>query len=123
MDKPVLDIQELDGITVIHVREEKLYQSVVEPFREKMLLLVDEGKRLLVVNLSSVVLMNSAGVGVLILVWDRLRQDGGQMVISGLSPLMRELFQRMRLDTYFPITESEEDAVAFLRRGKKNPAN
>jgi len=123
MDKLVLDIQELDGVTVIRVREEKLYQSVVEQFREKMLRLVDEGKRLLVVNLSSVVLMNSAGVGVLILVWDLLRKDGGEMVLSGLSPLMQELFQRMRLDTYFPVTESEAEAIIFLSGGKKNPAN
>jgi anti-anti-sigma factor len=122
MKNSIVHVEEIGEITVIRVTENKLYQNVVAPFREQMVSLVEKGKRNFIVNLSMVDLMNSSGLGVLILMWDRLNQEGGNLVITGLCPLMEELFNRMRLDTYFTITKTEEDALGLIRGDKKIPA-
>ena len=122
MEGKYFDVQEIDEITVIRVLEKKLYQNIVTHFQQEMVSLVDDGKRKLVVNLSEVDIMNSSGLGVLILTWDRLCKEGGNLVIVGLSPLMQELFERMRLDLIFTLAASEEEALGIIRGNKKIPA-
>ena len=123
MEEEIVKVREVDGITVIRVIEKKLYQNVVGQFQEKMTSLVDNGKRYLIVDLSAVDVMNSSGLGVLILTWDRLSKEGGDLVIVGLGSLLKELFQRMRLDLIFTLAETEQEAFGLIRGDKKIPAD
>ena len=123
MEEEIVKVREVDGITVIRVIEKKLYQNVVGQFQEKMTSLVDNGKRYLIVDLSAVDVMNSSGLGVLILTWDRLSKEGGDLVIVGLGSLLKELFQRMRLDLIFTLAETEQEAFGLIRGYKKIPAD
>lgn len=123
MEEKIVKVREVDGITVIRVIEKKLYQNVVGHFQEKIVSLVDSGKRHLIVDLSAVDVMNSSGLGVLILTWDRLSKEGGDLIIVGLGSLLKELFQRMRLDLIFTLAETEQEAFDLIRGDKKIPAD
>ena len=117
MEKPTIDVDLSGDIAIITVKVKKLYQKVVGPFQEEMVAVVDQGYIRLVVDLSGVDVMNSSGLGVLILLWDRLQKEGGRMIITGLRPLMYELFTRMRLDTLFPVADSRDEAVKLMDQG------
>jgi anti-sigma B factor antagonist len=123
MGKKMLQIEESGDITIIRVTEKKLYQDTITPFQEKMVSLLDEGRRKLIVDLSEVDVMNSSGLGVLILTWDRLSQQDGNLVIAGLGSLMEELFKRMRLDLIFKVVKTTEEALQIIRGDKKIPAS
>jgi len=122
MEKTVFHIKEKSGVVIIRVTEKKLYQDVVTPFQNTMVSVLERGRKNIIVDLSEVDVMNSSGLGVLILVWDRLSRENGKLVITGLRRLMKELFQRMRLDLVFTLAENEEEALAFIRGDKKIPA-
>ena len=108
---------------MVRVTKKKLYQDAVTPFQNTIVSFLETGKKSLIVNLTEVDVMNSSSLGVLILAWDRLSKENGQLLIAGLCPLLDELFKRMKLDLLFRITKTEEEAITLLRGGKKIPAN
>lgn len=123
MNQSVCTVYQEEEITVVRITEKKLYQDAVIPFQNTIISLLDGGNRNLIVNLAEVEVMNSSSLGVLILAWDRLSKENGRLLITGLCPLLDELFMRMKLDLLFQITKTEEEAVRFLRGDKKIPAN
>jgi len=113
----ILTVEERDGISVITLLEKKLYQKAVSVFQERMQSLLEkETVERLVIDLSHVEIMNSSGLGVLIMTRDALNQTGGEMVVAGLRPFMLELFQRMRLDLLFTVVETMEEGMATLKK-------
>jgi anti-sigma B factor antagonist len=66
----------------------------------------------LVIDLSSVDLIDSTGLGVLLGALRRARQGGARLVLSGLSGQVREVFALTGLDANFDIAGSVADAVA-----------
>jgi anti-sigma B factor antagonist len=114
MKERVIQIQQREGIAFVRVIEKKLYQNMVVPFQEELVSVVDQGNDKLIVDLSNVDVINSSGLGVLILVSDRLHQIGGKLVVTGLRPLLKELFQRMRLDSLFIVAEDQKEALKAI---------
>jgi len=114
MVESFLQVEERGPITIAQIQEHKLYQNVVDPFQKSIINLVDNGKRQLVIDMSKVEVINSSGLGVLILLCDRLNKEGGKMVVMGLCPLIDELFERMRLYLLFKIVKTQEEAIAWM---------
>ncbi len=111
-------IQKKGPVTVVCILEEKLYQDAVVPFQEGMIQLLEADEKLIVVDLSLVEVMNSSGIGVLILLWDRMSEIDGHLILTGMRPFLLELFQRMRLDLIFHIAENEEEAIRLMEERK-----
>ncbi len=116
MENPLLSVKQTPDATLVQVHVKKLYQNVVGRFQEEMIAIVERGDRNLVVNLAEVDVMNSSGLGVLILVWDRLKKEGGKVVVAGLRPLMHELFIRMHLDTLFTLVDTEKKGLDLFQK-------
>jgi anti-anti-sigma factor len=75
-----------------------------------------------VIDLGKVEYMSSVGYGPLITLRARVRDLGGQLVLSRLSPVVKEMFEATRLlinpqspKSLFEFTDTLEDAVASLR--------
>ncbi len=115
MKEKVVQVQDKDGITFVRVAEKRLYLNIVVPFQEELIAIIDRGNDKLIVDLTEVDVINSSGLGVLILASDRLSKIGGKLVVTGLCPLLKELFQRMRLDTLFTVVEDQEEALLAIR--------
>jgi anti-sigma B factor antagonist len=116
MDKTIVTVDEIEDITVVRIKEKRLYQNTVPVFQKTMVSLLDSGKCSFILDLSEVDLMNSSGLGVLILTWDRLKKEQGTLIITGLCDFMKELFERMRLDLIFVIKDSVEDALKIIKK-------
>jgi anti-sigma B factor antagonist len=66
--------------------------------------LVTENRPAVTLDLSSLRLIDSSGVGVIVSLFKRVRANGGQVRIVGLNDQPRAVFRLLRLDRVFPVT-------------------
>jgi anti-sigma B factor antagonist len=83
------------------------------PLRDRLLALVDDGHSHLVVNLGRVSFIDSAGLGVLVAVWQR--PFDGVLALAAPSPSVRGVFDATRLTKAISIYESPAEAVQACR--------
>lgn len=59
--------------------------------------------------------LSSSGVAILVGLKRRVDTRNGKLVLFNVLPVVRDLFQVMKLDRYFPMAQDEHSAVAALR--------
>lgn len=72
------------------------------------------GDRLLL-DLAGLEYISSAGLRVLMLAWRQAKGREGTLVVCGLQPIVREIFQISRFDVVFHVVPDREAALAELR--------
>jgi anti-sigma B factor antagonist len=80
--------------------------------REKVIELVNQGHRLLVVDLDAVDFLDSTGLGVLVGGLKRLRSHDGDMNLVCNEPRLLRLFALTRLESAFAIHRTLADAIS-----------
>ena len=115
MEKSTLSVTKVGDITNIQVLERRIFLRVTDQFREELLSEVGKGIDCLIIDLSKVSVMNSAGLGVLLQTRDKIAKRSGRLIISGLQPIMQEIFTRMKLDSFFEICADNNEALSKLR--------
>ncbi len=96
---------------IVTVLEKRIYLGITDLFREDMISVLQKNFAELIINLEHVAVMNSAGLGVLIMAQDAVKKRNGRIKLTNLQPLMQDIFARMRLDTLFEIYNSVEEAL------------
>ena len=81
-------------------------------FEEAVQQAVDDGAQKLVVDATDVTYISSAGLGVFMGFFEEIRENGGDLKISGLTPKVREVFNLLGFDTLFDILEDRAAAMA-----------
>jgi anti-sigma B factor antagonist len=76
---------------------------------------IENGARVIILNLDHVSDIDSFGVAVLASSHMSAVTRGGRLMISNLSRKLKHIFAITRLDTVFEIYDSEADAVADCR--------
>ncbi|HUS24687.1 MAG TPA: STAS domain-containing protein [Candidatus Binatia bacterium] len=66
----------------------------------------------LVLDLSALEYISSAGLRVLMLAARQAKEQGGHIVVAALQPLVREVFEITRFDAVFPVFDSVPAALA-----------
>lgn len=90
-EETVLEIEgTLDAVTAPEIR------AVVDQ-------LVTERRRSVTLELTSLRLIDSSGVGVIVSLFKRIRADGGQVKINGVRDQPLAIFRLLRLDRVFPV--------------------
>ena len=74
--------------------------------------MIEKKPERLVVDLSSVTYIDSAGLAALIGAMQRVEGYGGKFLLAGLQETMREIFQSSRLDQVFQIFQDADAALA-----------
>ncbi|MCX6349177.1 MAG: STAS domain-containing protein [Candidatus Aureabacteria bacterium] len=77
--------------------------------------LIDGGAQKIVCDFSGTEYISSAGLRVLLSAAKILRKSGGKIVLAGMKPYVREVFETAGFTQLFPIFESEEKALASLK--------
>ena len=70
----------------------------------------ERGAENILFNFSGVDYLNSAGISILIGVLTEARKADQRLLITGLTPHYRKIFQMMGLSQYAPVFDSEEAA-------------
>ena len=87
-----------------------LHRSV--GFQQKLLELMDDNPRCIVVNLTDVAYMDSSGIATLVKVLSRTRRSGAALMLCGMNDRVRSVFEITRLDTVFSIFATEQEALS-----------
>lgn len=96
---------------IVTLLEKRIYLGITDLFREDMVAVLQKNLMELIINLEHVAVMNSAGLGVLIMAQDAVKKRNGRIKLTNLQPLMQDIFARMRLDTLFEIYGTVEEAL------------
>jgi len=83
-------------------------------FKERMVELIDAGKKRIVVDLSEATFIDSTTLGVLVGGVKRLRPTGGSMALVCTDQNITKIFEITGLDRVFPIHATREEALGSL---------
>ncbi|MEO6987119.1 MAG: STAS domain-containing protein [Aquihabitans sp.] len=106
-----IEVDDSDGYTLCRPMGE-LDAYTVTSFREALGELATHPR--VVIDLSQVPFMDSAGLGALIGGIRRAREHGGEVAVACSRPTLTRLLHTTGFDRIVPVTETLEDAVAAL---------
>ena len=101
------------SILVVRLQGELLYGQQHD-LRESVLNEIDETTRGAVIEMSSVGMIDSAGLGTLAALTSRLAAKGGSLVLAGLDAKLENVIRLSGMGDMFLIVEGEEDAMRFF---------
>jgi anti-anti-sigma factor len=104
----------LDGALVITPRDARIDLSNAEAFTAALLAALPEAGKALVVDLSGVEYISSAGLRSLMITLKAAKAQGAGLAVAALRPLTREIFAISRFDIVFTLFDSVRDAIAGL---------
>ena len=81
-------------------------------FKERLVQVIEDGKKQLVVDLSKATFIDSTTLGVLVGGVKRLRPTGGSLSLVCTDQNITKIFEITGLDRVFPIYKSREEALS-----------
>jgi anti-sigma B factor antagonist len=78
---------------------------------------LDQGLRKFVLDLGGVREIGESGLGLLTTLTRQIRKSGGEVVVANMHKSMNQYMEEMRMDTYWEMFESIEEAKAYFGRG------
>ena len=114
-----LTVSEHDGETVVGAAGE-LDVNTAPELREQLARLVNEGARLIVVDLTAVSFVDSTALSVLVSALKRLRQADGDLELASPNPSVRRVFETDDFgDAMTPEMKEQEERLRAQVAGKK----
>jgi len=73
---------------------------------------LDRGERKFLIDCTETGYIDSSGLGALVSLAKKVREQGGELRIAGLNEDLRSLFELTKLDSLFPISPTVAEALA-----------
>jgi anti-sigma B factor antagonist len=99
------------GVLVIEV-EGQLIVGNRQELKQKVLDSIDTGERKFLIDFTRTGYIDSSGLGVLVSLSKKIRDEGGDLKLAGLNEDLRTLFELTKLDTLFSISDTPAEALA-----------
>lgn len=74
-----------------------------EALRSAFNALYNKGHKTIVLDLSKVEIINSYGIGKILMCYKKLKSEDGVLMVKPLSGFVKETFELLMLDTLFPV--------------------
>jgi anti-sigma B factor antagonist/stage II sporulation protein AA (anti-sigma F factor antagonist) len=72
-----------------------------------------------VLDMGKVRYLNSAGLGLLCNIREKIRKSGGHLVLCNMAPMLAQLFRSCCLEKLFTISKTRPDAITTVRKQAK----
>lgn len=92
----------VDGQLIVGNRQE---------FKQAVLDALEAGERKFLVDFTQTGYIDSSGLGVLVSLSKKIRDEGGDLRLAGLNEDLRTLFELTKLDTLFAISDTSGEAL------------
>ena len=107
-----IEDQEIDADTHVIELGGEIDLYTAPEFKERMIQLIDAGKKRIVVDLSKATFIDSTTLGVLVGGVKRLRPTGGALALVCTDQNITKIFEITGLDRVFEIHGSRDEALA-----------
>ena len=104
------EVSKNDDVTLIEV-EGQLIVGNRQELKQQVLEQLEEGDRKFVIDFAETGYIDSSGLGVLVSLSKKIREQGGELRLSSLNEDLRTLFELTKLDTLFRIADDKEQAL------------
>jgi anti-sigma B factor antagonist len=101
------------GAVVVSV-EGQLIVGNRQELKQKVLDELERGERKFLIDFSGTGYIDSSGLGVLVSLSKKIREQGGDLRLANLNDDLKTLFELTKLDTLFQIAETRERGLASL---------
>ena len=98
-------------VTVLDLKGRITLGEGDELLKDKVNSLLNQGQRKLVLNLSDVPYIDSAGLGEIVRTYTTVSRQGGSLKLANLTKRITDLLSITKLLTVFETFESESDAI------------
>jgi anti-sigma B factor antagonist len=103
--------KEAGGVVVVAV-DGQLIVGNRQELKQVVLDALEAGARKFVVDFARTGYIDSSGLGVLVSLSKKIREQGGDLRLAGLNEDLQTLFELTKLDTLFAITRTAQEALA-----------
>ena len=112
-------IDDRGSVVVVHIAKTGLSEEDnIEQLGQELSMLVDQyGCRRLAVNFEIVTLITSAALGKCIALHRNLHRREGRLVLCGVAGMVQDVLDATKLNEYFTVTATADEAVALLLEG------
>ncbi|WP_348771084.1 STAS domain-containing protein [Pseudodesulfovibrio sp. zrk46] len=102
-----------NGITILAVGG-NLDAEGTQAMEEKVVGLLESGETSLLFDFSDLDYINSSGLRVLVLAYQRLKKSSGKVAICGIKDYIQEVFEVSGYDKIFPLYPNKNDALGGM---------
>jgi anti-anti-sigma factor len=106
----MLEIENFDNYTLVTLRG-VLDDDMKSDFDDQLHPLIEARGARLVIDLSACQRITSAGITLLVTLTARANMKGGRVVFASPAPFVTTVFEMAKLDRYFDICETVDDAI------------
>ena len=103
-------IKKQGDITVVDV-EGPLIVGNRQELKQKVQDELEKGERKVLIDFSQTCYIDSSGLGVLVSLSKKIREQGGELRLANLNDDLKTLFELTKLDTLFQIADTRERAL------------
>lgn len=94
-----------NGKGIIKVQGDLDNEQAGEALRQAFNSLFNRGERTIVLDLREVEIINSYGIGKILMCYKRLKAEEGVLMVKPLTGFVKETFELLMLDSLFPVDE------------------
>jgi len=105
------EVHKSDGITIIDVKGQLIVGNRQE-LKQKVLDELESGSRRFLIDFAGTGYIDSSGLGVLVSLSKKIREQNGELRLANLNEDLRTLFELTKLDSLFHIAGNRDEALA-----------
>ena len=105
------DVLKEGDITILDV-EGQLIVGNRQELKQHVLDELEGGERKFLIDFDRTGYIDSSGLGVLVSLSKKIREEGGELRLANLNEDLRTLFELTKLDTLFQIADSRDEALS-----------
>ncbi len=105
------DAKSASGVIIVRV-DGQLVVGNRNELKEHLQRLLEKGERRFLIDFAQTGYIDSSGLGALVALARKVREEGGDLRLSGLNEDLRSLFELTKLDTLFAISDTPDQALA-----------
>ena len=113
-DTLFVSTQMVEGVGVARVKHEKITDFEANALRGDLSDAAQKFNYRLAIDLTNVLLLASAGIGVLVHMHKTCHEHGGKISVFGVTPDIQKLLELTRLTRLFPIATDQPGAIRAL---------